>query len=344
MPEFPAAPVVDAVTQPPVEGEPAPQPEGSEPAQPVAQPAGAEGTPPAEGGAEGTEGATIEVLGEKIPLDQVVAGLEALDNKDSWQRVLKQKEMRYAAIRKVLEPGFGIPMDQWGDAELASLGQFAKLEHELRSDPKLVEHLKSSFEQYYREKGATPAQAKVAAAQDVKDIRATGSAAAAVAEPKAAQTDPRLLKLIEDTRADALQVKQALVSQELTRLEGSINTSLDQAMGTHAAAYKEQAEEIEGRVLDRLHKAFDPEGTGEDKTAEILRADYDGRLTPLINNLVQQEVRRLKMLGKQVNASTEPKPKPAVDAPLKGGAGAASVPEPRTIDDLHKRMMAAMGR
>ncbi len=325
-----------------------------EPQPDVAAPSGAEPTPDTP--ADETQTATIDILGESIPVDQVLNWRDAFENRESWERSNKHKDMRYADVRKELERGFnGLPMDKWGDAERAALRSFADIELQMRTnpeyasavqeafgisarmreDPELAKSVRDMLAGQYRAAGATPAEAQRQATKDVKDVQAAGREAQRAAQ----NADPRLQRLLEQNVREVEQVKSALVSQELGRLEGSINASLDSALGRIPESLQSHAQEIETQVLDGLHRAFDPEGSGEDKTALILQADYEGTLGPLLDRLTQQAVRRMQALGESVSRRTTPAVRTGVDAPFKGGAGAPADAPVTNMKDMHNRAM-----
>ncbi|SRR5579859_6772091 len=330
------------------------QPAALEPTPEVPASPEAEATPAS--AADETPAAAIDLLGESIPVDQVLSWREAFENRDSWERSGKHKDMRYAEIRKELERGFNdLPMDKWGDLERAALRSFADIERNVRTDPEYFRSVQEAFgiatrmrqdpafakdardllAKQYEAAGATPAQAQRQATQDVKDVQAAGREA-----QRATQTmDPRMQQAIDRTVKEVEQVKSALVSQELGRLEGSINTSLDHALGRIPETLKDHAAEIEEQVLDGIHRAFDPEGSGEDKTALILQAEYDGTLTPLIDRLTQQAARRMQALGESVSRrAAAPASRSSVAAPFKGGAGAPADAPITDMKSMHARM------
>ena len=128
----------------------------------------------------------------------------------------------------------------------------------------------------------------------------------------ASTADPALLNQISQLRTSQEQIKTAIVSQELGKLEDHVTNALNAAGQQYAGPVSDYQDWLDKQVLDRIDDEY-----GSDDAA-LLQAAYDGALSPRVAEIYQEEVRRFNGVLSRRNIQP-PRNKPTVSAPLKGG-------------------------
>lgn len=286
---------------------------------------------------QGTEFGTDAASGaETQPEGTPEQWKQAYDNRSSWERSLKQKDQKYAQVRRVLETAFGRGMDQWNNVDMSDLQAFSMINQRVRTDPEFAKRWHKSLTETFQESGETKAEAQQHATQvvqAVKDGQQPPTQPQQVPQPQQPQIPKELLDRLN-------RMEQIAVQQQMERLEGNLWDQLDTQIGTIAPDLAEYGPLIEKQALNGLFFHSD---------VELMQRAQNGTLPQLVGHYVKQasdQIRSINQqhLSKQAQAGT--KKGPTAPTPFGAAAQAPAGPNPETLTmkqmgDRLKRAFAA---
>jgi hypothetical protein len=227
--------------------------------------------------AEGSEGATggaglVAVDGQQLSEQEIREALASHRNRQSWERAYKRRDQAFAAARGALERAFGLPMQQWGAAELEDLQSFGVLNNRLRSDEGFRQVFFNFFGLVNQARSMSPEQVEGAVRQIVAGL--TGGAAERGADRvgNAPAIPPEFDQRLG--RIERAQVARAL--RETTRnLDGHLRTALQKHASDLTAKHGDLREEVlnffDGRFSDADLVRMDQDGSLQDEVERYTR-------------------------------------------------------------------------
>lgn len=258
---------------------------------------------------------------------------QAYDNRQSWERSLKQKDQKYASVRRVLETAFGRGIDQWNQVDMSDLQAFAMINQRVRSDPEFAKRWHKSLTETFQESGETKAEAQQHATQVVQAVKDGQQPAQPQQAPQPQQ--PQIPKEILDRLN---RMEQIAVQQEMTRLEGNLWDELGSQIGVVAPDLTEYGPLIEEQALHSLFFHSD---------TELMQRAQDGTLPQLVGHYVKQASDRIRGLNQQhLSKQAEARSKKSATAPTPFGAAAQTPagpsPETLSVEQMGQRLKRAM--
>lgn len=255
--------------------------------------------------ADGTgAGEFVEFGGKRYPSTQIEEALEALQNRQTWQKSLKDTEMSLADFRKTAEYVFGKPLEKLADQDLADLAAFGTLYKALQRDSGFRRRWYATFTNLvdeYEQQGANPKQAERAAVRTLARAEREGRA------PEAARMDPELVGRLD-------RVERWASAQTLEGLQGFTEDAIGDALGAKAQELAGWHDDLREDVINRLSQETDE---------ALVRMMYDGRLSAWIPQLVDWYGKRLRKRltanAKTTAAEVDRGKTGALPPPVKGG-------------------------
>lgn len=256
---------------------------------------------------------------------------DAYANRSSWEKSLKQKDQRYAHVRRILETAFNRSMDQWNQVDMSDLQAFAMINARVRTDPAFAQKWHSALKATFEESGASPAQAEAKATAVTQAMTGAASPAQAPA-PQAPAIPPEYAQRLT-------RMEQIAVQQEFNALESNLWDQLD-------ASVAEIAPELADDYGDILAQAA-LQGLFFHSDAELIARAHDGTLPELVNQYMQRAVDALRGANKasdERRASASAERRQIAPTPFGGGTAPAASPdvEKLTVKQMGERLRKAM--
>lgn len=245
---------------------------------------------------------------------------QAYDNRSSWERSLKQKDQKYAQVRRVLETAFGRGIDQWNNVDMSDLQAFSMINQRVRTDPEFAKRWHKSLTETFQESGESKAEAQQHASQVVQAVK-DGQQPQVQPQPVQAQ-QPQVPKELLDR---INRMEQIAVQQQMERLEGNLWDHLDSQIGTIAPDLAEYGPLIEKQALNGLFFHSD---------MELMQRAQDGTLPQLVGHYVKQAADQIRGINQQhLSKQAQARSNKTASAPTPFGAAMQTPagPDPNTL-------------
>lgn len=251
------------------------------------------------GGADAGLGEGFDLDGERYTPEQLREAIEAQKDRDAWEAAFKQRDMRFAGVRKAIENGFGKQLSQFDDTDLRDLHAFGLINAKMRAEPEFAKAWQSSLVEAYKQAGMPTGQAKAQAARDVK------AAEDGQGQPKA-DLPPEVMQRLQ--RVDTIE--NMIVQQGLAQFQTTLEGDIKDVIGATAKDLGKFHPMIRNMVLQGIAGYTD---------VELLERYQSGQLKQELTQLARQS-------AKTVRGWTSDKQTEVGDKVRAGKSGAAPGP------------------
>jgi len=219
-----------------------------------------------------------DVGGKRYTAEQLTQALEAMTNRNAWQRSLKQQEMGMADVSKAIEYITGKKLNELSQEDFDDLASIGVLNRRLKGDDGFRQRW---FETFNKLADSLEAQGVPRLAAEREAATRIARAQEAGKKPSDVKTTAAATQPVADPRVDRLE--RWASNQEFAALQNYVGDSTAAALEQIAKGLEPWHEHLGDLVISRVQMVDD---------ADLVRMMYDGRLSYWIGQLSDWYVKR----------------------------------------------------